>query len=95
MKKTLAIAALLLGLQLAGTGMANAEYDAAGDITVNVNTGLNLPLSSATGETTYETQEGVHNILTDTIGVEVDHSYIWLNVDGVNVLAIDPPRPMF
>ncbi|MGB8956298.1 MAG: hypothetical protein WCC10_13075 [Tumebacillaceae bacterium] len=95
MKKAIGTLALLLSVQLVGAGLASAAYDPAGDTTVNVTTGYNLPLSSATGTLSFQLQEAVHNTLTDLTGVEIDHSYIWVNVNGVNVLAIDPPRPMY
>lgn len=95
MKKVIGALALLLSAQLVGVGLASAAYDPAGDTTVSVTTGYDVPLSSTTGTETFQLQEGVNNTLTDLTGVDADHSYIQVYVDGTYVLAIDPPRPMF
>ena len=95
MKKAIGVIALLLSAQMVGTGLASAEYVPAGDTTVNVTTGYNLPLSSTTGTALFQLQEGLQNTVTDLTGVEVDHSYTQVYVEGAYVLAIDPPRPMY
>jgi hypothetical protein len=83
-------------VQLFTVGAAFAEYDSSGDITVSVNVLEDqVETSDSTGEFTFETQEGAHDSLTDTSGQEVDHSYIWLEVNGSRVLAVDPPKPCF
>ncbi|NRD78959.1 hypothetical protein HPT25_16465 [Bacillus sp. BRMEA1] len=73
-----------------------AAYDSSSDSTINVNV-LNSNTQPAvnTGETTFQLQEGVHQTLTGMTGTDLDHSYIWVNVNGQNILAIDPIKPSF
>lgn len=87
------ISTLLLTFAFAST--AGAAYDSSGDIRINLNSKLLPTFSGKTATTTFELQESVHNTLTNTTGVELDHSYIWIGVNGVNILAIDPPKPTY
>lgn len=77
-------------------GVASAAYNSSGDWNLNLSVLQGqLKPTSTTGQTTFQLQEAVHNTLTNTTGLSVDHSYIWINVNGVPVLAVDPPRAMF
>lgn len=82
-------ASVLLVLLLGSVAMA--DYDPARDQTVSVQV---LPgtvtTTGDTGSLTFETQETVHSTVTDTSGTSVDHYYIWVDVNGTPVLAIDP-----
>lgn len=81
----LAIAALL------PIGVAHAGYKKSQDITLSVTV---LPSvikpSGSTGDTTFALQEGAHQEVTDTTGQSIDHSYVWVEVNGQKVLAVDP-----
>ncbi|RDU37931.1 hypothetical protein DRW41_08970 [Neobacillus piezotolerans] len=94
MKRLLMVLTLAFALQTLFTGAASAAYLSGSDKTISINTGLKLP-SLSTGGTTFQLQESVHNTLTNTTGAEVDHYYYWIEVDGQQVLAVDPAKPMF
>ncbi|MBH0231314.1 hypothetical protein [Halobacillus yeomjeoni] len=95
MKKAL-FGLLVFGLILAfSAGSVSAKYYKDSDKTVSVNTGQNLSYDYDTAETSFELQEEAHDYLTDTSGAEVDHYYIWVEVDGQKVLAVDPARGMY
>jgi hypothetical protein len=51
--------------------------------------------SDATGKWTYNTQEGVHQTVTDVTGISIDHSYINITVNGSTVLSVDPPAALY
>lgn len=94
MKKIVTLAAFVLLLQVLWIGSAFAEYQSSGDITLSVTVAEDqLETSDSTGEATFEAQEGVHATLYDSTGQQVDHSYVWIEVNGEKVLAIDPPQP--
>jgi Ca2+-binding RTX toxin-like protein len=95
-KKLVATVLTVISINLLLVGAAFAEYDSSNDITVSVTVLEDeVKTSDETGEFTFEAQEGVHELITDTSGEEVDHSYIWIEVNGNKVLAIDPPKPCF
>lgn len=94
MKKLLMVLAMAFALQTLFAGTAGAAYLSGSDKTLSINTGLTLPSLNTDG-TTFKLQESVHNTLTDATGVEVDHYYYWIEVDGQKVLAVDPIKPMF
>jgi hypothetical protein len=85
-----------LVMQVLWVGVASAEYNSDNDITLSVSVAEDqLETSDSTGETTFEVQEGAHETVTESTGQEVGHSYIWVEVNGNEVLAVDPPCPMF
>jgi hypothetical protein len=95
MKKLLIITGILLASLTFG-GSTLAAYDSSGDLTLNVNLLEDtLILSDSTGDTTFQLQESVHNELTEATGLEVNHSYVWITINGKKILAIDPPKPCF
>lgn len=95
MKKFMGTLAVIVAAQVLVGGTASAAYLSTNDLTVNLLPGSGLELPGDTGTVTYDLQEGVHDTITDLTGVSVDHSYIWVEVDGEPVLAVDPPMPMF
>lgn len=95
MKKFMGTLAVIVAAQVLVGGSASAAYLSTNDLTVNLLPGSGLELPGDTGTVTYDLQEGVHDTITDLTGVSVDHSYIWVEVDGEPVLAVDPPMPMF
>jgi hypothetical protein len=94
MKKFLLSLTILIMLQPL-SGVAEAAYMKTSDKKVSVNTGLNLSIPFNTGETSFKLQEAVHKQLFTTTGLEVDYYYIWLELDGKSILAIDPARVMY
>jgi hypothetical protein len=73
------------------TGTALADYQAGQDSTVSVTAAPQLlQTSSATGSSTFAAQEQVHSTITALTGQSVDHSYVWIEVNGAKVLAVDP-----
>ncbi|WP_445492426.1 8-amino-7-oxononanoate synthase [Niallia sp. 03133] len=53
-----------------------------------------VPLGEQTATLSFNTQEKLIAKIENIIGQEIDHYYIWLTVNGVPVLGIDPPIPM-
>jgi MarR family transcriptional regulator, temperature-dependent positive regulator of motility len=53
-----------------------------------------IPLGEKTAELSFNAQEKLINKLERILNIEIDHYYIWLTVNGVRVLGIDPPVPM-
>lgn len=95
-KKLLLTLVTVVTVQLIFVGGVFAEYDSSNDITLSVNLLEDeIETSDSTGDATFELQEDAHETLTDTTGQEVDHSYVWIEVNGEKVLAVDPPRPCF
>lgn len=88
-----------------GVGVAGAEYLPQYDKYVEVDAqkarqladaiGLKkVPLGEKTAELSFEFQERIINAYELKTGKEFDHYYIWLTINGVPVLAIDPPQPL-
>jgi hypothetical protein len=74
----------------------DAAYDESYDIEININILEDyINTTGELGEASFQLQEDAHELLTETTGIELDHSYIWLNINGVNILAIDPVKPTF
>lgn len=89
--RLLRILGALLTACMLFSGTAFAEYQSSQDVTLSVNLLPNLvSTSGSTGQTTFAVQEAVHSTLTSTTGQSVDHCYIWINVNGQPVLAVDP-----
>lgn len=95
MKKILLIAMFTIALLPIFTSGADAAYISSGDSTISINTGLNLSLPINTGALSFTLQENLHSLVTNTTGLEIDHSYIWIELDDEQVLGIDPPHGMY
>lgn len=94
--KKLGVLLGILILVLSFSDTAAAEYNSEDDLILSVNLlSDSLELSDDTGEATFELQESAHEILTSYSGFEVDHSYVWLEINGYSILAVDPPKPCF
>ncbi|HLN64388.1 MAG TPA: hypothetical protein VK464_22945 [Symbiobacteriaceae bacterium] len=88
MKKGLALVCMLMMVMGLAT-TAGAEYRSDQDVTID----LSAPVSVAgdsTAATSFETQEAAHEAVTETTGTSVDHSYVWVSVNGDPLLAVDP-----
>ncbi|WP_078544776.1 hypothetical protein [Litchfieldia alkalitelluris] len=73
-----------------------AAYDASSDQTVSVTLLSNYIKPPGTvGTFSFSTQEEVHHSFKSVSGQEVDHYYIWIELNGVKVLAIDPIKPVY
>lgn len=94
-KLVVLVSALFVALAF-GITPTSAAYDSSGDIILNVNLMEdNLQFSDSTGEQSFQLQEDAHSTLTKSSGQEVDHSYVWIKINGKKVLAVDPPKPCF
>lgn len=91
-KKLLTLAAAVLLLQTLWAGAAFAAYNPGNNITVGITLlpGLIKP-SGNLGNTTFNLQEDVHQTVTDQTGLSIDHSYVIVELNGVSLLAVDPP----
>jgi MarR family transcriptional regulator, temperature-dependent positive regulator of motility len=54
-----------------------------------------IPLGPETAKLSFEMQEKLIAKIEKLLKTEIDHYYVWLTVDGVRVLAIDPPVPLW
>lgn len=95
MKKILLTLTIVVMLQSLFVGVAGAKYVKQSDKTISINTGLNLYIPLNTGETTFELQEAIHDNVQSTTGLEVDHYYLWVELDGNNIAGVDPIRAMY
>jgi lipopolysaccharide export system protein LptA len=101
MKRRLAFTlVLVLALQVMWVGSVAAKksssYNPKNDITLSITVAKDvLKLSDSTGKATFEAQEEVHQTVTDISGQEVEHSYVWVEVNGKKILAVDPPCAYF
>jgi hypothetical protein len=98
MRKLLSVFAVLLVSMTLWAGIGNAAYLPEYDTYINIETNGNLehfPLDESTAQEMFEHQEAIHEKITQITGKEIDHSYIWIVIDGKTVLAVDPPLPAF
>ncbi len=95
MKKLLLSLLFVIAFHPFFTSGAEAQYLSGSDKNISINTGLNLHIPLNTAETSFKLQEGLHNTLTETTGIEIDHSYIWIELDGQTILGIDPAKAMY
>ncbi|MEH7415693.1 8-amino-7-oxononanoate synthase [Neobacillus drentensis] len=54
-----------------------------------------IPLGPETAAKSFQVQESMINKIEQITGKQIDHYYIWLTVNGVPVLGIDPPVVTF
>jgi hypothetical protein len=93
MKRVFTLFSMLLIVQAFTTGIASAKYNQADDINLNVIAPVSAP-DLNTGTSTFQLQEQVHQLIYGSSGTSIDHSYIWINMNGQSVAAIDPPKAM-
>jgi hypothetical protein len=94
MKRLVLLLGVLFVAQMLVVGAVSASYKSQNDIILNVNAPVNAP-SLNTGSTTFNIQEAVHGTVYGVSGTSIDHSYIWIQLNGQSLLAIDPPKFMF
>lgn len=81
----------VLGITLLGLSLTTGSALAAGDLRLSLNLAPSLlKTSGSTGQATYAVQEGAHEVVTTLTGQSIEHSYIWIDVNGQPVAAIDP-----
>lgn len=80
--------ALALCLLLAAPALAWGSLTIRSDLTDTVAEELNV---GEVGDALYEAQEGVHDAVTDTTGVEIEHDYIDICA-GDECVPVDPIR---
>jgi MarR family transcriptional regulator, temperature-dependent positive regulator of motility len=84
---------------------ADAAYIADDDIYIEVTAkearyladlmGLaGIELGKETADLSFQMQEKLIAKIERLLGIEINHYYIWLTINGVPVLAIDPPHPL-
>ena len=98
MKKLLFVVTVFFSIGLI-VSPANAEYLPEYDKTISVETNPQvndlIPLSEETANEMFEFQESIQQKITEKTGIEIDHSYIWIELNGEKVIAADPPIPLF
>jgi len=87
------ILGLFFIVQALFVGTASAKYNPQDDITVNIKLPISLPTTSI-AKLTFNIQEALHQTVTNTTGINIDHSYIWVNVNDQPIVAIDPAKAM-
>lgn len=99
MKRLVFALVFMFLLQVLWVGAVAAEstsYNSENDITLSLTVAEDeVQTSDETGQATFEAQEEAHQTFTDNSGEEVEHSYIWIEVNGKKVLAVDPPKPCY
>lgn len=63
-------------------------YTSTGDTTLALNSSIVSTPTLSTGSLLFNTQEGLYQIT----GTNVQHDYIWVDVNGSQILALDPPK---
>ncbi|KIL37615.1 hypothetical protein SD71_03155 [Cohnella kolymensis] len=94
MRRVLTLIGVAFIAQMLIAGAVSAAYKPQNDWTIN----LSVPVSVPTADTaalTFTTQQAVHSTLFQATGASVDYYYIWLNVNGEPVAAIDPAKFCF
>jgi MarR family transcriptional regulator, temperature-dependent positive regulator of motility len=76
---------------------ADAAYIKDRDIVISIQTdkSINQYLSEDTAELSFAVQQQLIKLLNDEADIEFDYYYIWIEINGVRVLAIDPPVALF
>ncbi|MFD1928261.1 hypothetical protein ACFSFY_09335 [Sporosarcina siberiensis] len=95
MRKVLLMMAAVIMLQTFFIGGASAKYVKSSDKTISINTGLKLVIPFNTAKKSFELQEAVHKNLKTTTGLDLDYFYLWIELDGQPILAVDPIRGMY
>lgn len=91
-KKLTLLVAAVIAVQSLWVGSAFAAYKPDSNIVVGLTLLPSvLKPSDTLGQTTFDLQEGVHQTITDLTGISIDHSYAVVELNGVSLLAIDPP----
>jgi MarR family transcriptional regulator, temperature-dependent positive regulator of motility len=96
MRKLLSVFAILLVSMTLWAGVGSAAYLPEYDTYIKIETNGKLdrfPLNESTAQAMFEYQEHIIAKIQEVTGKEIDHSYIWIVIDGKTVLAIDPPLP--
>ncbi|MCM3766073.1 8-amino-7-oxononanoate synthase [Neobacillus niacini] len=96
MRKMLSVFAILLVSMTLWAGVGSAAYLPEYDTYIRIETNGNMknfPLDESTAQAMFERQEKIHEKITKVTGKEIDHSYIWIVINGKTVLAVDPPLP--
>jgi hypothetical protein len=94
MKRLLLLASLLLIVQVLFAGFASASYNQQNDKSINLYLPINLPLYG-TANLTFNLQQAVQKTVSNSTGLSVDYFYIWVNVNGQPIAAVDPARFMY
>jgi hypothetical protein len=90
------LAILFISLNVLFVDKASAAYDSSSDLTVSVTVLEDvIQTSDTTGDFTFKAQEDLHQLITNSTGQEIDHSYVWIKVNGHKLLAVDPPKPCY
>jgi hypothetical protein len=82
---------MLLIAQVLLAGTAGAAYNPQDDQTVNITVPVQLPALN-TAEASFNAQQSLNQTISNTTGTSVDYYYIWINVNGQPVLAVDPAK---
>lgn len=93
-KRLMWMAATALTAQILSVGVAQADYQPHYDQTINLTAPIDIP-NVGTADASFQLQQQLQQQQTQLTSVSEDYYYIWINVNGTPVLAIDPPVPMF
>jgi hypothetical protein len=94
MKRIGILISLLFMVQVLFAGFASASYNPNNDKSVNITAPAALP-TTKTASLTFNLQQSVQQTISSSTGTSIDYFYIWVNVNGEPIAAIDPPKVMF
>lgn len=78
-------------------GNADAAYLSQYDKEINIVTSVDVSsvLNEDTAQLSFDLQEAIISQYEKQTGTTFDHYYIWININGVKVLGIDPPVALY
>jgi hypothetical protein len=94
MKRFILLVSLLLIVQVLFAGFASASYNPQNDKSINLYLPINVPIKG-TASLTFNLQQAAQKTVSNTTGLSVDYFYIWVNVNGQPIAAVDPAKFMF
>jgi hypothetical protein len=80
--------------QVLFAGFASASYNPSNDSSINITSPLALP-TTKTASLTFNLQQAIHENITSYTGTSINYYYIWVNVNGEPIAALDPAKVMF
>jgi hypothetical protein len=94
MKRIIILISLLFMIQVLFAGFASASYNSSNDKSVNITAPAALP-TTKTASLTFNLQQAVQQNISSSTGTSINYYYIWVNVNGEPIAAVDPAKVMF
>jgi hypothetical protein len=94
MRRIVLVTSLVSVFLLSFAGMASASYNPVNDQTINITAPVKLPALN-TAAATFNIQQSLQQNVSSATGTSINYYYIWINVNGQPVAAVDPAKFMF